>query len=123
MDNKNIFSTNLKRYMALQEKSRNDISRDLGISYYTVTDWVKGKKYPRMDKVEALANYFGVLKSDLIEDKSEEHYQMQKNNDIISDAVIRMRTNEDFLSVVKKLMEIDDEQVKGVNQMLNAFIK
>jgi repressor LexA len=67
MDNKNIFSTNLKRYMALQEKSRNDISNDLGISYYTVTDWVKGKKYPRMDKVEALANYFGVLKSDLID--------------------------------------------------------
>ncbi|MBO5963880.1 MAG: helix-turn-helix transcriptional regulator [Bacteroidales bacterium] len=123
MDNKNIFSTNLKKYMALQEKSRNDISRDLGISYYTVTDWVKGKKYPRMDKVEALANYFGILKSDLIEDKSEEHYEMQKNNDIISDAVIRMRSNEDFLSVVKKLMELDDEQVKGVNQMLNAFIK
>lgn len=49
--------------------------------------------------------------------------KVQKNNDIISDAVIRMRTNEDFLSVVKKLMEIDDEQVKGVNQMLNAFIK
>ena len=123
MDNKNIFSTNLKRYMALQEKSRNDISNDLGISYYTVTDWVKGKKYPRMDKVEALANYFGVLKSDLIEDKSNEHYEMQKNNDIITDAVVRMRTNEDFLSVVKKLTSLDDEQLKGVNQMLNAFIK
>lgn len=109
--------------MALQEKSRNDISRDLGISYYTVTDWVKGKKFPRMDKVEMLANYFGVLKSDLIEDKSEEHYEMQKNNDIISDAVVRMRTNEDFLSVVKKLTALDDEQLKGVNQMLNAFIK
>ena len=109
--------------MALQDKSRNDISNDLGISYYTVTDWVKGKKYPRMDKVEALANYFGVLKSDLIEDKSEEHYQMQKNNDIITDAVVRMRTNEDFLSVVKKLTELDEEKIKSVNQMLNAFIK
>lgn len=70
MDNKNIFSTNLKKYMALQDKSRNDISNDLGFSYYTVTDWVKGKKYPRMDKVEKLANYFGVKKSDLIEDKT-----------------------------------------------------
>lgn len=72
MDNKNIFATNLKRYMALEDKSRKDISRDLNISYYTVTDWVKGKKYPRMDKVELLARYFGVLKSDLIEDKSDE---------------------------------------------------
>lgn len=70
MDNKNIFATNLKKHMALNGKSRKDISEALGISYYTVTDWVKGKKYPRMDKVEMLAQYFGVLKSDLIEEKN-----------------------------------------------------
>jgi repressor LexA len=55
--------------MELNNKTRSDISNALGISYYTVTDWVKGKKYPRMDKVEMLANYFGIQKSDLIEDK------------------------------------------------------
>jgi transcriptional regulator with XRE-family HTH domain len=71
MDNKNIFALNLKKYMELNDKSRNDISEALGISYFTVTDWVKGKKYPRMDKVEMLANYFGIQKSDLIEDKTE----------------------------------------------------
>jgi repressor LexA len=70
MDNKNIFATNLKKHMALNGKSRKDISEALGISYYTVTDWVKGKKYPRMDKVEMLAQYFGILKSELIEEKN-----------------------------------------------------
>lgn len=73
MDNKNIFASNLKKYMERNGKSRNDISDALGISYYTVTDWVKGKKYPRMDKVEMLANYFGIQKSDLIEDKENEN--------------------------------------------------
>ena len=72
MDNKNIFSKNLRKYMEQNGKSRNDISRALGISYYTVTDWVNGKKYPRMDKVELLANYFNIQKSDLIEDKTKE---------------------------------------------------
>lgn len=67
MDNKDIFASNLNKYMALNGKSRKDICNDLGLSYYTVTDWVNGKKYPRMDKVEMLANYFGILKSDLIE--------------------------------------------------------
>ena len=67
MDVKNIFALNLNKYMKLQGKSRNDISEALGISYFTVSDWVNGKKYPRMDKVEMLANYFGVQKSDLIE--------------------------------------------------------
>lgn len=69
MDNKNVFASNLKRYMEVKGKTRNDISEALGISYFTVSDWVNGKKYPRMDKVEMLANYFGVQKSDLIEKK------------------------------------------------------
>ena len=72
MISKNVFASNLNKYMRLQSKSRKDISEALGISYFTVSDWVNGKKYPRMDKVEMLANYFGILKSDLIEDKSEE---------------------------------------------------
>lgn len=71
MDNKDIFASNLKKYMLLNGKSRKDICNDLGLSYYTVTDWVNGKKYPRMDKVEMLANYFGILKADLIERNEE----------------------------------------------------
>lgn len=71
MDNKNVFASNLKRYMAVKGKSRNDISEALNISYFTVSDWVNGKKYPRMDKVELLARYFGIQKSDLIEIKDE----------------------------------------------------
>lgn len=70
MDNKIIFASNLKRYMRAQDKSRNDICQALGISYFTVSDWVNGKKYPRMDKIELLANYFGIQKSDLIELKA-----------------------------------------------------
>lgn len=70
MDNKNIFASNLKKQMKINGKSRNDISEALGISYFTVSDWVNGKKYPRMDKVEMLADYFKILKSDLIEENN-----------------------------------------------------
>ena len=69
MDNKQIFSINLKRLMEQKGVSRQDLSNILGVSYFTISDWVNGKKYPRMDKVEMLADYFGVLKSDLIEEK------------------------------------------------------
>lgn len=114
MDNKKIFATNLKRYMDLAGKSRNDISEALGISYYTVTDWVKGKKYPRMDKVEMLANYFGILKSDLIEEKTEEHRKMQKKNDAIADIIVRLRSDDDFLSVVKAINELDKSKLSNL---------
>lgn len=71
VEHKEIFSKNLKRFMALEGKSRKDVCEDLGYSYFTFSDWVNGKKMPRMDKVEQLANYFGILKSDLIEEKKE----------------------------------------------------
>ena len=117
MDNKNIFATNLKRHMALREKSRKDISEALGISYYTVTDWVKGKKYPRMDKVEMLADYFGILKSDLIEEKTEEHRQMQQKNSTLAELTVRMRTDEEFCSVVKLISELTPEQLASIKQV------
>lgn len=72
MDNKNVFASNLNHYMKLNKVSRKQLSEVLGLSYFTVTDWVKGKKYPRMDKVEMIADYFGIKKSDLIENKEDD---------------------------------------------------
>lgn len=72
MDNKNVFAENLRHYMYINKKTRREVCEALGFSYYTFSDWVTGKKYPRMDKVEMLANYFGCLKSDLIEDKQKQ---------------------------------------------------
>ena len=68
--NKEIFSKNLRSLMERNGKERKQICDDLTFKYTTFTDWYNGKKYPRIDKIEMLANYFGVLKSDLIEDKS-----------------------------------------------------
>lgn len=70
LGNKEVLAKNLNYYMTLRGKDRNDICNDLGFKYTTLTDWVTGKKYPRIDKIEILANYFGILKSDLIENKT-----------------------------------------------------
>lgn len=69
LGNKKIFSKNLKHYMELNKKDRNDICNLLGFKYSTFSDWYNGNKYPRIDKIEILANYFHIEKSDLIEDK------------------------------------------------------
>lgn len=118
MDNKNIFATNLKKHMALRNITRKDLCTALGFSYYTVSDWCNGKKYPRMDKVEILADYFGILKSDLIEEKTEEHREMQKNNDILSNIIVRLRTDEDFFEAVEALYELDPEKLLGLSALL-----
>lgn len=70
LGNKEIFSRNLRRYMRLNNKDRNDVARDLEIPYSTLTDWYNGNIYPRIDKIQILANYFGIQKSDLVESNS-----------------------------------------------------
>lgn len=70
LGNKEIFSKNLKRYMKINDKDRSDVSRDLEIPYSTLTDWYNGNIYPRIDKIQLLANYFGIQKADLVEENS-----------------------------------------------------
>lgn len=69
LGNREVFSRNLRTLMQQLGKTRNQICDDLDFKYSTFNDWYNGNKYPRIDKIEMLANYFGVLKSDLIEDK------------------------------------------------------
>ena len=82
MNNKDVFANNLKKQMELKGVSRNDICTALGISYFTVSDWVNGKKYPRMDKVEKLAEYFSIPKSDLIEERKVVYVKVKATNAI-----------------------------------------
>ena len=49
--------------------------------------------------------------------------EVQKNNDIMSDIIIRMRTDENFLEVVESLCSLDSTKLMGVKQMLSAFLK
>ena len=64
---KKIFSDNLKYYMELNGKTQVDIVKDLHFDKSAVSTWVLGTRLPRMDKVNALASYFHIKRSDLIE--------------------------------------------------------
>lgn len=68
---KKIFSKNLNRYMELKGKTQTDLINDLGFNKSAVSTWCNGTRLPRMDKVEVLAQYFKINRSDLIEEKSE----------------------------------------------------
>ena len=72
---KEVFARNLKRYMDEAGKNQKEMAEIVGVSAPTFNEWLKAKKYPRIDKIEKLANYFGILKSDLIEDKHQQPTQ------------------------------------------------
>lgn len=123
LGNKEILAENLKYYMELNHKDRNDIARDLDIPYTTITSWLKAEFYPRIDKIEMLANYFEIKKSDLVE---------KKENNIVSSpssavvlvygtipAGIPMECIEDILDTE----EIPASMLKGGKQYFGLKVK
>jgi transcriptional regulator with XRE-family HTH domain len=72
LGNKEVMSRNLKYYIDRSGQDRKELAKIWGFPYSTVTEWINGKKYPRIDRIEIMADYFGILKSDLIEMKDEE---------------------------------------------------
>lgn len=118
LGNKEIMSKNLQYYVEKSGKSQKDIAVLIGVSTSTFNDWMKGKKYPRIDKIEALARYFKILKSDLIEERTDEHRQMQKKNDVLTDIMIKLRTDDDFFELVQTLTHVDSDKLSGLLALL-----
>lgn len=67
LGNKEIMAGNIKYYMALKDVRSSQVCKELGFKKTTFSDWVNAKAYPRIDKIEMMANYFGISKADLVE--------------------------------------------------------
>lgn len=123
LGNKEVFSKNLKHFIEKSGKDRRELAEIWGFPYSTVTEWINGKKYPRIDRIEIMADYFGILKSDLIEEKTEEHREMQKKNSTLVELTIRMQKDSEFLSLIEGINQLNPEQLAGVKQIVTAFLK
>lgn len=93
LGNKDVMSKNLRYYIDKSGKTRQELSEIWGFPYSTVSEWVNGRKYPRIDRIEIMADYFGILKSDLIEDRSKDESEFPGSSPELSE----------FLSLFRKL--------------------
>jgi len=73
-----IFVRNLKYFMEMKGISQADICHDLDISSATVSDWCTGKKYPRVDAMQRLADLLGVRFSTLTTESGLQDYEDQE---------------------------------------------
>ena len=101
---KEIFAKNLRNYMERKGVSQRELAETVGVSAPTLNEWIKAKKYPRIDKVERLANYFGCLKSDLIEEKQKQSAE--------SELSIQKK------ELIQKVMQMSDEDLQKLDLLL-----
>ena len=67
LGNKKVMGDNILYYMNLNGIDRRDFAKAIGVPYSSLTDWINGKTYPRIDRIQMMADYFHIEKSDLVE--------------------------------------------------------
>ena len=127
-ESRDTFARNLRNYIEQSQMTQKELAETIGVSTSTLNDWVKGEKYPRIDKIDLLANCFGVSKADLIEDKppvnaGTDSNLTQKSEKALLDVIIRFHTDPDFLHTVERLNSLTSDQFESIKQMLKAFSK
>ena len=109
-ENKQIMARNIKRYMEKKGVTNQQLCDALDFKYTTFMDWVKGVTYPRIGKVEAMANYFGCEKSDLIEDKKEQP--------TVNDGLSEKRK-----ALIEFAMSVPEDKAEMMLQVMKTILK
>lgn len=87
LGNKEIMATNIRRHLDKLGMNVKDFATTMNFKYTTVLDWVNAKTYPRIDKIEMMANFFKVEKSDLVEIYSPSLTPSQSPTDELTDQI------------------------------------
>ena len=113
--NKEVFARNLAKYLHRSGKSQREMADIVGVSSSTFNEWMKAKKYPRIDKIELMANYFGILKSDLIEEtedkkSSSDELQLTEGEKAFIKLLRRVPVAEQPIVIEKILAALDNQE-------------
>lgn len=88
LGNKEIMAENIQYYLDRQGITRQKMCQDLNISYTTLATWLQGKSYPRIDRIELMANYFHISKSDLVEKRLPDNMTEHDSKNVVRIPVI-----------------------------------
>ena len=127
-----------ERFLMLLEENNcktADVARKTKIHPSTFSDWKKGKSSPKYDKIQIIADYFGV-EADWLAGKSEfktkkemlQHFDNKSNLDVIKGQMIDVQENTTRIKVLGKVAagvpsHMQDEYVIGYEDVSNDMIK
>ena len=109
-----IFARRLKFYLEQNGITQFDLSKRLHVSSSTVTDWVYGRRTPRMDKVDAMCEIFNCSREDLITEKSSKQYYDEATAAMAQEIL----DNEDFRLLMEAAKNTDPELIKETYKYL-----
>lgn len=109
----------LREAMELSGKKQVDLVRSTGIDKGSISNYLSGRYEPKQEAIYKLALALNVSEMWLWGyDVPMERSSEQKNNDAISDIVVRLRSDNRFLLVVKKLYDFNSDKLESLLRLL-----
>lgn len=106
--------------MNLRNMKAVDICEKTKIPKSSMSMYLSGRVEPKSDRLYKIAKCLDVSESWLLGyDVPMERTQKQKNNDAISDIVVKLRTDDKFLSAVKKIYDFAPEKLESFLRLLD----
>lgn len=93
------------------------VGKETGIASSTFTDWKTGRSVPKQEKLQKIADYFGVS-LDYLMTGSDKKYSSE-------DALLDVRISEDFelKEALKKYYSLDDRKKKHILELIDLLSK
>ena len=112
------FARNLKELMDSSNCNQEDIAKICGVSQQTVSDWLTGKKYPRMDKVQAILDHFNVPMTALVNDGKVPSYYLDPKTAEMAQAIY---DNPDLGFLFDAAKDASPEDLRMATEILQKF--
>lgn len=119
VDQRKIFARNLNKYLEQYDKTQKEVADAIGVIPSTFNTWCLGIALPRMGKVQALADYFHINKSDLIEDKNDNN-SYYLDNDAAAVAQF-LYENPDYKVLFDATRKVKPKDIQLVKELLDRF--
>lgn len=116
-------ASNIRRHLEKKNMNPKEFSKAMNFKYSTVLDWVNAKTYPRIDKIELMANFFNVEKSDLVEIYSPKIISATEINNqvVLLDKKLKEPRHSDWISYGESLLSEQNTVEDSKNTVVELF--
>lgn len=114
----------LREALDFRGKKAADLSKDLNIPKSAVSQYLSGKSQTMdSERLYSICRYLNVNEAWMLGFDVPMERDFKKNNDIMTDIVVRMRKDYEFFSLIERLYSLEEDQIRGISQMLGTFLK
>ena len=122
LEAKKIFSENLRYFLSFNQKKQKDLAEYIGVSTGLVTDWCKGNKMPRVDKIKAMCDWFHIEMSDLLTEKPKHQEEGQYITEGTKRIANEIDGNTDLYALFEMCVEMPPQKLKALLEFIKLSI-